>query len=188
MTEDEEYARSELYGVLSMLFYGPPSQAVLDLIEGAAIEGDGVLADAWRGLQTASSTTDAERAREEYESLFIGVGKPEVMLYGSYYLSGFLMEKPLAALREDLARLGLERSEHLSESEDHIAALCDAMRLLHGSIATQKEFLRAISNPGRTSFLMQSMRIPGHVTIARSPPSRAASWQWKPRHSIWTKH
>ncbi|WP_426342506.1 TorD/DmsD family molecular chaperone [Pseudoduganella sp. S-14] len=140
MTEDEEYARSELYGVLSMLFYGPPSQAVLDLIEGAAIEGDGVLADAWRGLQTASSTTDAERAREEYESLFIGVGKPEVMLYGSYYLSGFLMEKPLAALREDLARLGLERSEHLSESEDHIAALCDAMRLLHGSIATQKEF------------------------------------------------
>lgn len=100
MTDDEEYARSELYGVLSMLFYGPPSQAVLDLIEGAAIEGDGVLADGWRGLQAASSQTNAERAREEYESLFIGVGKPEVMLYGSYYLSGFLMEKPLAALRK----------------------------------------------------------------------------------------
>ena len=147
MTEDEEYARSELYGVLSMLFYGPPSQAVLDLIEGAAIEGDGVLADAWRGLQAASSTTNAERAREEYESLFIGVGKPEVMLYGSYYLSGFLMEKPLAALREDLARLGLERSEHLSESEDHFAALCDAMRLLHGSIATQKEFFATHIQP-----------------------------------------
>ncbi len=147
MTDDEEYARSELYGVLSMLFYGPPSQAVLDLIEGAAIEGDGVLADGWRGLQAASSQTNAERAREEYESLFIGVGKPEVMLYGSYYLSGFLMEKPLAALREDLARLGLERSEHLSESEDHFAALCDAMRLLHGSIATQKEFFSAHIQP-----------------------------------------
>lgn len=147
MTEDEEYARSELYGVLSMLFYGPPSQAVLDLIEGAAIEGDGILADAWRGLQTASSQTDAGKAREEYESLFIGVGKPEIMLYGSYYLSGFLMEKPLAALREDLARLGLERSEHLSESEDHFAALCDAMRLLHGSIATQKEFFSAHIQP-----------------------------------------
>jgi len=147
MTEDEEYARSELYGVLSMLFYGPPSQAVLDLIEGAAIEGDGVLADAWRGLQTASSQTDAERARDEYEALFIGVGKAEIMLYGSYYLSGFLMEKPLVALRSDLARLGLERSEHLSESEDHFAALCDAMRLLHGSIATQKEFFAAHIQP-----------------------------------------
>jgi TorA maturation chaperone TorD len=147
MTEDEEYARSELYGVLSMLFYGPPSQAVLDLIEHAAIEGDGVLADAWRRLQNASSQTDAERARAEYESLFIGVGKPDVMLYGSYYLSGFLMEKPLAALRDDLARLGLERSEHLAESEDHFAALCDAMRLLHGSIATQKEFFGAHIQP-----------------------------------------
>jgi TorA maturation chaperone TorD len=147
MTEDEEYARSELYGVLSMLFYGPPSQSVLDLIESAAIEGDGVLADAWRGLQAASSATDAERAREEYEALFIGVGKPDVMLYGSYYLSGFLMEKPLAALRNDLARLGLERSEHLAESEDHFAALCDAMRLLHGSIATQKEFFGAHIQP-----------------------------------------
>jgi TorA maturation chaperone TorD len=140
MTEDEEYARSELYGVLAMLFYGPPSQAVLDLIEGAAIEGEGVRADAWRGLQAVSSQTSAESARDEYEALFIGVGKPDVMLYGSYYLSGFLMEKPLAALRSDLARLGLERSEHLSESEDHFAALCDAMRLLHGNIATQKEF------------------------------------------------
>lgn len=140
MTEDEEYARSELYGVLAMLFYGPPSQAVLDLIEGAAIEGEGVLADAWRGLQAVSSQTSAESARDEYEALFIGLGKPDVMLYGSYYLSGFLMEKPLAALRSDLARLGLERSEHLSESEDHFAALCDAMRLLHGNIATQKEF------------------------------------------------
>jgi TorA maturation chaperone TorD len=147
MTEDEEYARSELYGVLAMLFYGPPSQAVLDLIEGAAIEGEGVLADAWRGLQAVSSQTSAESARDEYEALFIGVGKPDVMLYGSYYLSGFLMEKPLAALRSDLARLGLERSEHLSESEDHFAALCDAMRLLHGNIATQKEFFASHIQP-----------------------------------------
>ncbi|WP_342118179.1 TorD/DmsD family molecular chaperone [Pseudoduganella sp. OTU4001] len=147
MTEDEEYARSELYGLLSMLFYGPPSQVVLDLITDAAIEGEGVLADAWRVLQRASGKTDQDRAKDEYETLFIGVGKPDVMLYGSYYLSGFLMEKPLAALRSDLARLGLERSEHLSESEDHFAALCDAMRLLHGSIATQKEFFTTHIQP-----------------------------------------
>ena len=102
MTEDEEYARSELYGLLSMLFYGPPSQVVLDLIADAAIEGEGVLAEAWRFLQRASGKTDQDRAKDEYEALFIGVGKPDVMLYGSYYLSGFLMEKPLAALRADL--------------------------------------------------------------------------------------
>ena len=68
--------------------------------------------------------------REEYEQLFIGIGKPEVLLYGSYYLSGFLMERPLAALRTDLAQLGLERADNIVESEDHIASLCEVMRYL----------------------------------------------------------
>ena len=67
MTEDEEYARSELYGLLAMLFYGPPSQVVLDLISDAAIEGEGVLADAWRVLQRASGKTDQDRAKDEYD-------------------------------------------------------------------------------------------------------------------------
>jgi len=147
MTEDEEFARAELYGFLSQLFYAPPSQQVLDLIADSDVEGEGVLANAWRSLQRASGKTDADRARDEYEALFIGVGKPDVMLYGSFYLSGFLMEKPLAELRSDLARLGLERVDEMPESEDHFAALCDAMRVLHGSIATQKEFFRAHIQP-----------------------------------------
>ena len=95
----------------------------------------------------ACADTDAERARDEYEALFIGTGKPEVMLYGSYYLSGFLMEKPLAALRTDLAALGLARDPAMPESEDHIAALCEVMRYLIASddirlagLATQKRF------------------------------------------------
>ena len=66
----------------------------------------------------------------EYDALFGGVGKPEVYLYGSHYLSGFLNEKPLAALRTDIAALGLARDEAMSETEDHVAYLCEVMRYL----------------------------------------------------------
>lgn len=145
--QGEEAARAELYGLLALLFYGAPSAALLDAIAQAPVEGEGVLQDAWSALAAACRQTDPERARDEYEALFIGVGKPELMLYGSYYLSGFLMEKPLAALRAELATLGLERAHSMPESEDHIAALCEAMRCLiesddplHSNIATQKRF------------------------------------------------
>jgi TorA maturation chaperone TorD len=143
----EEAARADLYGLLASLFYTPPTQALLDTIAAAPVEGEGALQLAWAVLADACRNTCEEQVREEYESLFIGVGKPEVMLYGSYYLSGFLMEKPLAALRADLAVLGLEREENVPESEDHIATLCEVMRYLIASddmeltnIAAQKKF------------------------------------------------
>jgi TorA maturation chaperone TorD len=143
----EETARADLYGLLANLFYAPPPQQLLDTIAAAPTEGDGVLQQAWAALSAACRCTAAQVAREEYEALFIGVGKPDLMLYGSYYLSGFLMEKPLAALRNDLAALGLQRDESMPESEDHIAALCEVMRYLiasddalHANIATQKHF------------------------------------------------
>jgi TorA maturation chaperone TorD len=68
--------------------------------------------------------------KNEYEALFGGVGKPEIYLYGSHYLSGFLNEKPLARLRTELKSLGLERSEVMSDTEDHFAYLCEVMRYL----------------------------------------------------------
>ena len=143
----EESARAELYGLLATLLYAPPSQALLDAIGSAPTEGQGVLELAWNGLASACRQAQADAIRAEYEQLFIGVGKPEVMLYGSYYLSGFLMEKPLAALRTDLARLGLERAEAVAESEDHIASLCEVMRTLiaaedvaQADVAVQKTF------------------------------------------------
>ncbi|HWT71585.1 MAG TPA: molecular chaperone [Oxalicibacterium sp.] len=126
----EEAARAVLYGLLSNLFYAPPSQALLDDIAATGADGDGPLQHAWTELAAACSTAQQEAVREEYESLFIGVGKPEVMLYGSYYLSGFMMEKPLAELRTDLARLGIERAADVTESEDHLATLCAVMRYL----------------------------------------------------------
>lgn len=148
--QGEEAGRAELYGLLATLFYAPPTQTLLDAIAGTQTHCDSVLERAWAVLVDACAQAQAEPVREEYERLFIGVGKPEVMLYGSYYLSGFLMEKPLAALRADLAELGLERGESVPESEDHIATLCDVMRYLiasddavHAQIAAQQKFFAA---------------------------------------------
>lgn len=150
----EETARADLYGLLATLYTAPPSQDLIDTIASARSEGEGVLEQAWAGLVQACRGAEAEAVRDEYETLFIGVGKPEVMLYGSYYLSGFLMEKPLAALRTDLAALGLERDASVAESEDHVAMLCEVMRYLIASdeiapmgIADQKRFFAAHLQP-----------------------------------------
>jgi TorA maturation chaperone TorD len=131
--QGEETARADLYGLLATLLYAPPPQALLDTIAAVPVDGDGILPGAWRELVAACKTAQQDLVREEYEQLFIGVGKPEVMLYGSYYLAGFLMEKPLAELRTDLAKLGLQRSDDVVESEDHMAALCEVMRYLIAS-------------------------------------------------------
>lgn len=150
----EETARADLYGLLATLYSAPPSQDLLDTIASARSEGDGVLQHAWAELVGVCRSAQAEAVRDEYETLFVGVGRPEVMLYGSYYLSGFLMEKPLAALRTDLAQLGLERDESVPETEDHIAMLCEVMRYLiassdiaHASLAAQQAFFAAHMQP-----------------------------------------
>jgi TorA maturation chaperone TorD len=145
--QGEETARADLYGVLASLFSLPASQQMLDEIAASDATGDAVLEMAWIDLVNACKEIDQEAVREEYEYLFIGVGKPEVMLYGSYYLAGFLMEKPLALLRTDLAALGIERADAVVESEDHIGTLCEVMRYLiasddivHANLAAQRQF------------------------------------------------
>jgi len=152
--QGEEAARAGLYGLLASLFCAPPAQELIDTIASSDVQGESPLESAWMELALACRRTSSEKAREEYESLFLGVGKPEVMLYGSYYLSGFLMEKPLAALRSDLSKLGLERPESVIESEDHIASLCEVMRFLIvaddpmcANLAAQKEFFAAHVQP-----------------------------------------
>lgn len=130
---DEETARAEIYGLLALFTYGQPDPALLAQVRVAVTEAPAAgafLEESWRELVgTARSLRDAEIQRE-YDALFGGVGKPEVYLFGSHYLSGFLNEKPLVALRDDLARLGLERDEAMNETEDHIACLCEVMRYL----------------------------------------------------------
>lgn len=130
---DEETARAEVYGLLSQLLYAPPDPQLLAPLRVAATEtpaAGGFLEEPWRELVAAARSLSDQAIHDEYNALFGGVGKPEVYLFGSYYLSGFLNEKPLAALRGDLARLGLGRDAAMPETEDHIAYVCEVMRYL----------------------------------------------------------
>ena len=130
---DEETARAELYGLLAMLYYAPPAPELLAQLRVAATEAPaagGFLEEPWRSLVAAARALDDAAIRQEYEALFGGVGKPEVYLFGSHYLSGFLNDKPLIKLRETLAALGLARDEMMPETEDHVAYLCEVMRYL----------------------------------------------------------
>ncbi|MBX3609248.1 MAG: molecular chaperone TorD family protein [Hydrogenophaga sp.] len=132
-TLDEETARAEVYGLLAALYYAPPSPDLLSQLRVAVTEAPAAgafLEDTWRNVvATARDLSDAQIA-DEYDTLFGGVGKPEVFLYGSHYLSGFLNDKPLARLRSDLAELGLARDDTMSETEDHVAYVCEVMRYL----------------------------------------------------------
>lgn len=129
----EDIARADLYGLLATLFYRAPDAALLHHIAAnRAPDADSgtVLGRAWNALCDAASTTTGTEAAEEYRELFLGVGRQEVFLYGSYYLTGFLNERPLVVLRDDLARYGLVRHDDVSETEDHVATLCEVMRFL----------------------------------------------------------
>ncbi|MFP5466675.1 MAG: molecular chaperone [Gammaproteobacteria bacterium] len=130
---DEETARAEVYGLLAALYYAPPGAGLLAQLRVAVTEAPaagGFLEEPWRQLVGTVREMSDQQVADEYDALFGGVGKPEVYLFGSYYLSGFLNEKPLAALRGDLAALGLARDEAMPESEDHFACVCEVMRYL----------------------------------------------------------
>ena len=130
---DEETARAELYGLLSQLYYAAPDatlQAALRVAVTEAPTDGGFLQEPWQHLVGTVRTLDDAIIAKEFDRLFGGVGKPEVYLYGSHYLSGFLNERPLAKLRTDLDRLGLARGDGMPETEDHIAYLCEVMRYL----------------------------------------------------------
>ena len=130
---DEETARAEVYGLLAALYYAPPSAELLAQLRVAVTEAPaagGFLEEPWRQFVGTVRELGDDQVAAEYDALFGGVGKPEVYLYGSHYLSGFLNEKPLAALRTDLMRLGLARDDAMKETEDHIACLCEVMRYL----------------------------------------------------------
>jgi TorA maturation chaperone TorD len=131
---DEETARAELYGLIAELFYAPPTPALLAQLRVAATQAPsagGFLEEPWRILVGTAREMDDTAIAREHEALFGGVGKPEVYVYASHYLSGFLNEKPLAQLRTDLAVLGLTRdSATMSETEDHVSYLMEVMRFL----------------------------------------------------------
>ncbi|HZF81133.1 MAG TPA: molecular chaperone TorD family protein [Rubrivivax sp.] len=155
--ESEELARAELYGLLANLWLAPPDAALLEQFKVAvtqAPEAGGWLEAPWQALVAALRDTTPQAAAEEHEALFHGVGKAEVFPYGSFYLAGFLNEKPLAALRTDLAALGLTREIDALETEDHVAYLLEVMRwLIAGddvaicNLEQQRRFFRAHLQP-----------------------------------------
>ncbi len=150
---DEDQQRADLYGVLATLFAGPPSADLLLAlrIQAQSCEASHTpLESAWKGLCDAAEPAKEKEIADEYAAVFMGIGKPAVFLYISFYASGFLHEKPLAKIRQDLAQLGIGRKEGVSETEDHISSLCEVMRYLImledrsvGDLNAQKEFFQA---------------------------------------------
>ena len=123
--------RSKEYSLLAMLLSRPPDAATLNRI--AKLRGDTTsLGLAHLALAQAAGNVSAERIAREYFTLFIGVGRGELLPYGSYYLTGFLNERPLARLRGDLRAHGVERAEGQIEPEDHAATLCEIMAGMAG--------------------------------------------------------
>jgi len=129
---DEDRARGHVYALLGNLLAAPPDEELLATL--AAITPDptdrSLLAAAWKMLGEAAGRATLPALRDEYHALFIGLGRGEVVPYGSWFLTGFLMEQPLARLRSDLAQLGIERHADVKEPEDHAGALCDAMAIM----------------------------------------------------------
>lgn len=129
--EEQQY-RAAAYSILAALLRDIPTQEALDQVaEFAKVEIDeDELLLAMSSLGLAVQAIDKEAISDEFHDLFIGLGRGELVPYGSWYLTGYLMEKPLSLLRDDLKALGLERDASVNEPEDHIAALCEVMSML----------------------------------------------------------
>jgi TorA maturation chaperone TorD len=130
----EEQGRADVYALGARLLLASPDDALLRaLAEAQDLPGSASAADfdtAWSHLTRAAAVMPAELVSEEFTALFEGLGSPLLDPYGSVYVAGFMMEKPLANLRSDLAALGLARSRNAAVPEDHLGALCEVMRLL----------------------------------------------------------
>jgi TorA maturation chaperone TorD len=124
--DEIDLLRSHEYDLLAVLFGRAPTRDVLAGL--ADLKGDASpLGMAHVQLAEAAAAADPDAVSREFFDLFIGVGRGELLPYASYYLTGFLHERPLARVREDLAQLGIERVEELREPEDHISILCEVM-------------------------------------------------------------
>ena len=151
--DGEELQRAELYGLLARLWFAPPDAALLQQFAVAvttAPQAGAFLEEPWQQLVAAMRATDVEAAREEFDRLFTGTGKAEILPYASYHLAGALNERPLVELRDALADLGLASAAPEGETEDHIAVIFEVMRYLIAgddaavcNLEQQRRFFRA---------------------------------------------
>lgn len=153
MVAEEESLRADVYDLLAALLARPPKRELIDRV--AKLEGDSSdLGRAVSALTRLARATSEQAAEREFFDLFVGVGRGELLPYASYYMTGFLNEKPLAILRNDMARRGIERAPSVFEPEDNIASLCEMMAgLILGrfgqpaGLADQKDFFAAHIGP-----------------------------------------
>jgi len=145
----EDQVRADVYALLGNLLLQIPSQTTLNQLSGLE-GGSGEVGAAVNALSQIAKSMNPGSVEREYNVLFIGVGRGEVLPYASYYLTGFLHEKPLADLRSKMRELGMQRKEGVAEPEDHLGALCEMMAgMITGSfgqpmsLQTQKEFFNA---------------------------------------------
>jgi TorA maturation chaperone TorD len=141
-------ARAGVYALLGALLRDVPSAQLLEQVQHLdSATGRDDFALAWEGLRLGVQQARPAELDDEFHLLFIGLGRGELVPYGSWYQTGFLMEQPLGVLRRDLARLGFERQPDVREPEDHVAALCEVMGQLAVdpaiSIEKQRAFFRA---------------------------------------------
>jgi TorA maturation chaperone TorD len=161
----EDAARAGLYGLLAALLRDVPEAPLLDRVAGLdAAAGRDAFALAWEGLRLAAGHVTPAEADDEYHRLFIGLGRGDLVPYGSWYQTGFLMELPLGALRRDLAALGFERAPGVHEPEDHVAALCEVMAQLaldpDMPVERQRAFFRAHIGPWIRRFCRDLEAVP----------------------------
>ena len=144
IAQEQQY-RAAAYGMLAALLRSAPDRVLMNQVSGFSEVDDGgdEMAVSMSLLGLAAAKCPEQTIAEEFHDLFVGLGRGELLPYGSYYLTGFLMEKPLGNLRDDLDRLGFEREADVHEPEDHIAALCEVMVMLiqdGSSTAVQRDF------------------------------------------------
>ncbi len=122
----EDRLRADFYNFLGLLMAAPPDQMLLDQVAG--LTGDETdLGQAIQAMSRVAKVTKPAAAEREFNALFIGLGRGELLPYASYYLTGFLNEKPLAQLRNDMAVRGITRAQNVFEPEDNIASLMEMM-------------------------------------------------------------
>lgn len=146
---DEDRARAQMYQLLGVLLGGPPSSELLRGL--ATLKGDDTpIGSASRNLAALAQRTSPNDAEREFNNLFVGIGRGELLPYTSYYLTGFLNEKPLADLRSDLMARGIKARDNVKEPEDHMGTLCEIMAgiiagefLCDSDLPSQKAFFDA---------------------------------------------
>jgi TorA maturation chaperone TorD len=169
----EEWLRAQYYQLLARFLAAPPEADLLDLASSFKSD-DTEFGRALGELADRAGQTTPGAAAREYHELFIGIGRGELVPYGSYYLTGFLNEKPLAKLRSDMARLGIARADHVKEPEDHVAALCEIMAgLITGAFGAPLDL------PGQREFFDRHLAAWAPVFFADLEKAKAA-WLYAP--------